>query len=327
MPAISVIVPVYKVEAFLRPCVDSILAQTFQDFELILVDDGSPDNCGAICDEYSAKDSCIRVIHQENGGLSAARNTGIDAARGEYLTFIDSDDYVREDYLARLLQIISSNGAEISVCGMCEFREDGPIPSRKEGDGSCTVVSGREAVLLQYSDASPIRVSACCKLYHRNLFSEIRFPVGKLHEDQAVTPIVLFNAAKVAAISDPLYCYRHRGQSIMHSKFSLRRYDDVTGAQQCAAYFEQKGDVELAAAARHRHKELICIYALLARKSGAYHEVPQQYRISTHQALKWMRDNLPDRKYVYHLAKYDPKRIRMHEYWRKIKKTLHIPCQ
>lgn len=104
MPQISVIVPVYNVEKYLHRCVDSILAQTFTDFELILVDDGSPDNCGAICDEYAAKDSRIRVIHKENGGVSSARNAGIDAAGGEYSTFIDSDDYVTADYLAGLMR-------------------------------------------------------------------------------------------------------------------------------------------------------------------------------------------------------------------------------
>ena len=128
MPTISVIVPVYKVEKYIHRCVDSILNQTFSDFELILVDDGSPDNCGAICDEYAAKDSRVVVIHQENGGLSAARNAGIDWAfansDSQWLSFIDSDDWVHPEYLQKLLDTAVNNSAEVAFCTLTAFTED-----------------------------------------------------------------------------------------------------------------------------------------------------------------------------------------------------------
>lgn len=128
MAAISIIVPVYKVEPYLRRCVDSILVQTFADFELILVDDGSPDNCPAICDEYAAKDSRVRVIHQENSGVSAARNAGLDALSpdSEWITFVDSDDWVNEEYLERLYDAVREHHTEVSVCGYVQTKGEEP---------------------------------------------------------------------------------------------------------------------------------------------------------------------------------------------------------
>lgn len=330
MPAISVIVPVYKVEPYLRPCLDSILAQTFQDFELILVDDGSPDNCGAICDEYSAKDSRVHVIHQENGGLSAARNAGIDWAfansDSKWITFVDSDDLLRLDSLFYLYQAAAEQKAEIAVCLMSEFPED-EVPGPAPGTGPTRLITGHEAVLNLYSDQPKIYVSACCKLYKKaNLFDGIRFPVGKLHEDQAVTPIILSRAASVAVVDRSLYCYRLRGDSIMHTDFSIKRYDDIYGVEQCINYFHCSRAPELEEAASRRRTEMICVFSLLARKNGIYAEVPQEYRIGKLRALRWLIMNLSDDRYSYQLAKIHPKQIRPHVYWRKLKKTLHIPC-
>lgn len=325
-PLISVIVPVYQVEPYLHECVDSILGQSFHDFELILVDDGSPDNCGVICDEYAAADSRVRVIHQKNGGLSAARNAGIEAAKGGYLTFIDSDDMVFPLFLEHLMTIVKTNDAEIACCNMVEFPEDGKPHEYQERERKELLLSGHDAALDQYGERSLFRVSSCSKLYLATLFSNIRFPIGMLHEDQAITPIVLYKAKRVVASDLMLYCYRLRTQSIMHSKFSAKRYDDIAAVEHCIEFFEEKKEKDIVIAARKRRDELLSIYALIARKEGVYSTVPKQYRISEHKALKWLRENLSDDKYTYQLAKVHPKWLRPHAYIRKLKKMLNIPC-
>ena len=124
-PKISIIVPVYKVEPYIHKCIDSILNQTFKEFELILVDDGSPDNCGNICDEYAKKDNRVRVIHKENGGISSARNIGLDVSNGEYIGFVDSDDYIKLDMYERLYNSCKVNNADISIIGTIEVDENG----------------------------------------------------------------------------------------------------------------------------------------------------------------------------------------------------------
>lgn len=328
-PLISVIVPVYKVEAFLRPCVDSILAQTVTDFELILVDDGSPDNCGAICDEYAERDNRVQVIHQENGGLSAARNAGLDWVATQrdcrWVTFIDSDDLVQPDYLSFLYQTAIDQHAQVAACGFSEFQEN-ELPNPTANIDAVQTFSGHDAVLNLYSERPYVSVSACGKLFLMDLFSGIRFPSGKLHEDQAVTPIIISRASTVAASRYSPYCYRLRYGSIMHSRFSAKRYDDVAAVDQCISYFEENGVKDLIVAARKKRQELIVLYSLSARKDGVYSEVPKQYRMSKHNALKWMMKNLSDDLYTYRLSSLFPKRLRPHVYWRKVKKTLHIPC-
>ena len=209
MPTISVIVPVYKVEPYLRRCVDSILAQTYTDFELILVDDGSPDNCGAICDEYAAKDERIHVIHQQNGGLSAARNAEIDWAfansDSQWFSFLDSDDWVHQRYLELLYEAVDRYACRLSQCGLfrtdCEL-QDTPVTERM----AC--VSPDE----QYSQW--FTAYACGKLYHRSCFNSIRYPVGLLFEDVSIWYKILFQQSKVAIVDVPLYYYFQRTDGI-----------------------------------------------------------------------------------------------------------------
>lgn len=325
MPLISVIVPVYKVEDCLHPCIDSILAQTFTDYELILIDDGSPDNCGAICDEYAAKDNRVHVIHQENGGLSAARNAGIDVAKGKYLTFIDSDDAVQHTFLQVLVDLIQRSSADVSACQRSDFTKS--LPVLKPSDDKVVTYSGHDAVLEMYTERPFVRISAWGKLYDAKLFNGIQYPIGKIHEDQAVTPIVVSKAAHVVVSNQKLYCYRIREESITHSGFTIRNYDDVEAVKGCISYFENNGETELAAAAKKKLGELIAFYSLHARKQGIYKQVPKQYRMGHFRALRWLRKNLSDDKYIYRLDEIHPDWIRAHEYMRKVKKTFHIPCK
>lgn len=227
MPKISVIVPVYKVEPYLNRCIDSILNQTFTDFELILVDDGSPDNCGKICDEYAAKDASVVVIHKENGGLSSARNAGLDwsfeNSDSEWITFIDSDDWVHKQYLEILYTSIISSEQSISIC---KYRRVNVFAQDETEDGKQEIIYPTEFWLKDRTNA----VVAWGKLYKKELWRSIRFPVGRLHEDEFTTYKLLFNQKNLCMIRNELYYYFVNNASIVHSSLSFKRVFDLTSA-------------------------------------------------------------------------------------------------
>lgn len=218
-PMISVVIPVYKVEAYLKKCVDSVIAQSYENIEIILVDDCSPDNCPAMCDEYEKADKRIRVIHHsENGGLSCARNSGIEAARGEYIAFVDSDDYINKFMLETLYREISENDCGIAVCGLkYVFENDSIDTSKAEPSGERLILSGTEAVKKLFSDKHSEYVVSCNKLYKRKLFDSIKFPCGKIHEDTFTTYKLFFESERVVYNDVKLYYYLQRRSSIMHS--------------------------------------------------------------------------------------------------------------
>ena len=234
MPAISVIVPVYKVENYIHRCIESVLNQTYRDFELILVDDGSPDSCGSICEEYAATDGRIVVIHQENGGLSAARNTGIDWAvansDSRWITFLDSDDYWYERYLEVMLQAVTQCGTKISTCNATigEFSSDPAyyVPQKYETEEA-------------YCDRSIIRhrIPAWAKLYAKELWDGIRFPVGKLHEDCYTIHKLLFQCPEIATVKARMYFVTPNPNSITHVTWSPKRLDAVEGMEEMVSYF------------------------------------------------------------------------------------------
>lgn len=316
MPRISVIVPVYNVEQYLPACVDSILGQTFEDFELLLVDDGSPDNCGAICDEYAQKDPRVRVIHQANQGLSGARNAAMDVARGEFLTFIDSDDVVSRDYLAVLLHAAEKEQADIAVCGLQEFFDD-VVPGLEPGrvEAARTVLDNRAACVAIYEGDPLVPVNACAKLFRADLWKDLRFPVGRLHEDQAVIPLVCYHATKVVSVDRAMYCYRTRSASITKAAFSLKRYDDIWAVDNCIRFFKERGEQEILRAARDKRQRLLCVYAIYARHAGV--PVPAEYRVHPVRALLYLRRHVSDDKYSYYLSKVNPRFVRWHAYVRK----------
>lgn len=224
-PLISVVIPVYKVENYLRECLDSVISQTYKNLDIILVDDGSPDNCPAICDEYAEKDSRIKVIHRKNGGLSAARNSGIDIARGEYITFIDSDDYVSRAYVERLYSIIEASGADMSCCTFTVHTHK----LSAECSGSYSMISPADAV-IQAISLGTIGRAAFCKLYRTEIFTSggIHYPEGIVCEDLAVMPEVFGAAKKIAYTDSAMYFYRLREDSIMHTIFSSKSMDYYT---------------------------------------------------------------------------------------------------
>lgn len=217
-PTISVIVPVYRVEQYLPQCVDSILAQTLSDIEVILVDDGSPDRCPAICDEYAVRDSRVCVIHQENGGLSAARNAGIERASGEYLCFIDSDDWISPEYCQRLWEAAVSTGAAIAACRTVCFSGMQDIPSW-DFSGNESIETMDFADFLWKQMNKQVEMGVWNRLYHRSVFKSLRFMHGRLHEDIIFAGDLLsLEGCRVAYLDLPLYYYRQREDSIVHQQ-------------------------------------------------------------------------------------------------------------
>lgn len=226
-PLISIIVPIYKVEKYLKECVDSILAQTYQNFELILVDDGSPDSCPAMCDEFAKQDSRVVVIHKENGGLSDARNAGLDIAKGEYIGFVDSDDYISPIMYETLLNRILSDKSELAVC---EYVRVYDSDEREKSEKTLQKTRKRcyspdeffSEVFLKCSGAYVVAVN---KLYHKNIFRKLRFPVGKQHEDEFIIHRVIAQCKNISYIEDELYYYFQREGSIMNRTFNVRNLD------------------------------------------------------------------------------------------------------
>lgn len=315
MPQISVIVPVYKVEAYLPACIDSILIQSFTDFELILVDDGSPDSCGAICDAYAQRDPRIRVIHQENRGLSGARNSGMDIAAGEFITFIDSDDLVHERYLEILTAAMDAD-TDIAVCRYQEFEEDKTPEDRKVIAVVNTALTPEAALLDIYEGGGKIAINACSKLFRQTVVENLRFPEGRIHEDQAFVPYACYQARKIVFCDAQLYDYRMRSASITKEQFSLKRYDDLWAIDNCIAFFRERGETKIVEAALRKRQRLICVYAIYARRDGV--QVPEEYRISIFKALTYLRRHVSDDKYSYYLCQVNSKLVRPHAYVRKL---------
>ena len=221
---ISIIVPVYNVESYLKKCVDSIINQTYQKIEVILVDDGSSDGCAQICDEYQDIDNRVRVLHKKNGGLSSARNAGIGIATGEYLGFVDSDDYIANDMFEVLINNIKQNDADMAVCGVFECFE-GTSPKIDERHLYYEV--NKETALNLIFDGRDASVSACRKLYKKALFDDIRFPEGKISEDAFVIVDILRKCNKVVITTDQYYYYIRRTGSITTEKPSDKMFDAI----------------------------------------------------------------------------------------------------
>lgn len=222
LPLISIVVPVYNVADYLAECIDSIRQQSYKNLEIIIVDDGSTDNSGDIGDGYSRQDKRIKIIHQENGGLSAARNTGIDAATGEFLFFIDSDDIIHHRCIETLYTNLYNCNADISSVELQRFKTIDNF-SDKVVDGQLFLSDGEECcrkILYQ----NTLDNSACAKLFKRRLFSNTRFPSGTLYEDLAIIPIIYLNATQAVHQSVSLYFYRQRENSIIET-FTMKRTD------------------------------------------------------------------------------------------------------
>ena len=235
---ISVIIPVYKVEKYLERCVESIQNQTYQNLEIILVDDGSPDNCGKMCDEYAKKDGRIKVIHKENGGLSDARNAGIDIATGEYIAFVDSDDFVSNDYIEYMYQMLIENDAKLAISGVMIIWKDTPITA---GIHTNTQVLTPKETFENLLFAKGIEISAYGKLYHKSLWEENRFPKGKVYEDIAIMYKIIEDAKKIVYGDKKCYYYIARVGSISKQPgFNKNEEDYIVHTEQMLRFIEEK---------------------------------------------------------------------------------------
>ena len=215
-PLVSIVVPVYKVEKYLGECVDSILKQTYTNFELILVDDGSPDRCGELCEDYKKRNEKIQVIHKQNGGLSDARNAGTRIAKGDYITYIDSDDYISEDYLEKLVSAAVKYDADFV---------QGSYTRETFQSNTGEHIFDPEQAFRKLLTWDTVTVYAWAKLYRRSLFDGIEYPVGRLNEDCCTTYKLILRSNKVVCIDDEIYYYRITPNSILTSKFNVKRFE------------------------------------------------------------------------------------------------------
>lgn len=250
---ISVIVPVYNVEEYVGRCVDSILAQSYTNLEIILVDDGSTDRSGEICDRYAAMDARVKTVHKKNGGLSDARNAGMQCAEGAYYAFVDSDDYIAADYVAYLYDLISANRAQISICGYRKvYGNDGDADDGTGDPVELVRVYDSVEALFHLLYQRGMIASAWGRLFKAELFGKICFPKGKLHEDVAVI-YKLFDAAdQIACGSEEKYYYFQRSDSIVNKSFNRKCMDYIDFTDECIRYMEENHpDLRKAAVSRH----------------------------------------------------------------------------
>lgn len=276
MERISVIVPVYNVERFLSRCVDSILAQTYENLEIILVDDGSPDGSGAICDEYAAKDSRVQVIHKANGGLSSARNAGIDAATGDYLAFVDSDDWIEPETYSYLMGLVQKYDVKLAYTGRYDVEEEtgektvGLCPPKEEKIPARDFV-GR-IFLWDNVDSA-----AWDKLYHRSLFTNHCYPEGMICEDVPVTYRVILETDFVAVGNRPMYNYYHRKGSITQSRVSEKTFHFSQHTASVYAYIQER-EPSLKPQAEYLRVRSLSHLLLVLEAEGEKTRFPEEYQ-------------------------------------------------
>lgn len=268
-PRISVIVPVYKVENYLSQCVESIRNQTFNDIEIVLVDDGSPDNCGVLCDEFAENDKRIKVVHKENGGLSSARNAGLKVASGEYIGFVDSDDYIAPDMFEKLYKACMANGVFLSACNyLYVFGENVQM---EEESGKTCVLSSEDFFRKILTEDGRIEMVAWNKLYHRSVFEKMDepFPEGKLFEDLGSMFKFVFSVKKVAYIDTGLYFYRRlRPGAITSTQYSNREIDRIEMGNNMTEYVKRvvPGIYEEALVFKFVNSYLTCVNSMAASR-------------------------------------------------------------
>ncbi|MEH7388528.1 glycosyltransferase, partial [Bacillus sp. JJ1521] len=278
-PKISIIVPIYKVELYLRKCVDSILNQTFTDFELILVNDGSPDNCGKLCDEYAMSDSRVMVIHKENGGLSSARNAGIKIAKGKYIGFVDSDDYINKKMYEILYNNAELHQSDVVVCDVIKVEVDlsNDLEQCLDSDYDVQNFTNIEALNQLYSPNENVFdpmgkggerwIFAVNKLYKKNLFQSLKYQEGVIYEDELIVHRIYYQSTMVTSVSAKLYYYVQRPDSIVYSPFSIKKFDRVFALKERADFFKSISQKNLHEKAFKCYLEVLIWYYFVAKSN------------------------------------------------------------
>ena len=278
---ISVIVPVYKVEEYLDECIESIVNQTYQDLEIILVDDGSPDNCTQMCDAWEKKDKRIKVIHQKNGGVSAARNAALDIACGEYIYFVDSDDFIETTALEYLHKLIIEYNVPMVIGGYRRVSENGEYDREVLADDDIEVNVLDEYKTWEKAAFDMGFIMVYTKLYKAELWTNCRFPVGKIHEDNGVMLEIMSQCRQVIYSDKPIYNYRINLQGIMHTKFSIKNLDKCFFFNEQCEYFRSRGWNELEIMYWNSGSQLWCdgVNELRALSSEDGHKLQEIYII------------------------------------------------
>ncbi len=239
---VSIIIPVYKVEKYIDKCLAAVKSQSYNNLEIMLVDDGTPDRCGEICDDYAKQDSRIRVIHKKNGGLSSARNAALDVCKGEYVFFLDSDDYIAQNTIELLMSVMERDKSDIACCNFQMVDEEGQFLASPEGYKD-DLLTPDKYQRQSYEDRFFVSsIVVWNKLYKRETIGELRFPIGKLHEDEFFSYRAIENAGKISTISDRLHFYLQRGDSIMGAGLTVRNLDAIEAYLQKAEWYRDKGN-------------------------------------------------------------------------------------
>ena len=280
-PIISIIIPVYKVEPYIHKCLDSVCAQTYQNLDIILVDDGSPDTCGSICDEYAARDSRIRVIHKENGGLSSARNAGMAIARGDFIGFVDSDDWIEPDMFELLYRNMAAENAAISVCGHYQHENE---KFSACGDSSYAVLSPREAIESVYC-RNGFAIVVWNKLFRKELFCNLCFPEGRIYEDAFIIFQLLDAAQKIVIDMKPKYHYLCRPGSIMTSPLCPAQLDILDATLQNYDFLCEKYP-ELA-----HHALYACLWSRISMIMRVYRAKDPSYKAVECSCIRFIRQH------------------------------------
>ena len=291
-PLISIIVPVYNVEKYLKRCVDSLLQQTYKNIEIILVDDGSPDNCGIICDDYANKHDNIKILHQKNQGLSAARNNGVKISRGEYISFVDSDDYVITEYIEILYSALIQYGADISAAGIFYVTNEKVSPSEPPEKVYSDLLTKEKMIFKMYHYEGTN--DACWgKLYKRSIIEDNPFPVGKMYEDLITVGKIVSECDKIAYSSKCIYYYVKCENSILNSKLTQKHIDDgIDAAKQLVVLIQEKMPSEVSTAI---YKFCSKIYNYMPRMLGDSDFERQTYKRLQMEIAPYIMPLLKDR--------------------------------
>lgn len=318
MYKISIIVPIYKVEKYLPMCIESICAQTYSNLEILLMDDGSPYSCGSICDEYAKKDERIRVFHLENGGQSRARNVGLDEATGDYIGFVDGDDWPRKEMYETLLNLMLKEGAAI---GECNFHGRKHPPGDQMEDGKVICLTGREAIERQLNSRVASRypsTSVWSKLFQKEILDGLRLPDGRIHEEYAFLCEAFLRADKYVYLNECLYERTLRADSTTAEKFSARSLDKIYVYQLRNELLEQRQEKELLAMSKEQEYELLLHYAALADSARLSAEEKTIDRLIKEQKKDIQKSKLSSAKKLQYALYFLNKRF---YYWLRKRKS------
>lgn len=304
---ISVIVPIYHVEAYLKECIDSIIHQTYSTLEIILVDDGSDDNCPIICDDYQKKDPRIQVIHKENGGLSDARNVGLDAATGDYICFIDSDDVVHPNFIQTLYENLISTNSDMAICHYEKVYE---IPKVMESLSQHIIKVYTQTEILDalYGKESLSIIVAWNKLYHKSIWEQLRYPKGKIHEDEFVIHHILDQVNRVVINDGAYYYYRQREGSITN-QYNEKRLHALEALEARIQFYCKAENEKLMYQTMYQYFFALASHIQQIRKSKQYGTLKKQLKNKLRKLWKKLcvRREIPFLKKVklfFYIVKY-----------------------